>query len=327
MPLIYLSLVLLLSSLSAQEEFAVNVLSEWPVQYLSLAGEINQPESEISGLCWKGDSLILVLQYPHRFGQALFYLTRAELSRAIDEGFVLHPHPLWLINGQVLNGLPGYQGLEAMVSSGNSVYMLVEAEENRIMSGFLLKGIFRGDSLEIAENPAIRIAAQTDLRNYAEEAMLLDGNRIITFYEANGRNVNPNPVAHVFTDKAEPAGTLKMPTLEYRLTDVTQPDSAGFFYGINYLYPGDGRKLKPAPDEISGRWGNGQSHRNSKTVERIVRFRLFEDRIELAEEAPLMLELSGDSRNWEGLVRWSDNELLIATDTHPGTILGLFRFR
>jgi hypothetical protein len=327
MRFIFFCLLFFISTLSAQEAAVETLLPEYTVQYLYLTGELNQPESEISGLCWKGDSLILVLQYPHRFGQALFYLTRSDLELAINGDFVLEPQPLWLTSGHKLSALPGYQGLEAMAIKGNRVFMLVEAEQNRVMSGYLLSGKIKGDSMEIDTDHYAEIPPQTSLRNYAEEALLLDGERVITFYEANGKNINPNPVAHVFTTNLEPAGTLIMPNFEYRLTDVTQPDSGGYFYGINYLYPGDERKLKLAPDEISRRWGNGLSHRGNKTVERIIRFRLREGRIELAETAPILLKLNGESRNWEGIARWSDQAFLMVTDTHPATILGLVRLR
>ena len=64
-------------------------------------------------------------------------------------------------------------------------------------------------------------AAQTGLPNLSDEAILVKGGRVLTFYEANGERVNKSPTAHVFDLDLQPLENVGMPHLDYRLTDAT----------------------------------------------------------------------------------------------------------
>ena len=123
---------------------------------------------------------------------------------------------------------------------------------------------------------------------------------------------------------------LNFPNIEYRITDVTSVDKNGNFWAINYLYPGDTKKLKVDSDLIIDNFGIGKSHIRSKPIERLVEFKYYENKIEIVKQAPLYLKLfEDDSRNWEGLARYNgtQNGFLIATDTFPETILGFVRVK
>lgn len=43
--------------------------NEQPVTIFELTGPIAVPEAELSGLAWRGETLILLPQYPERFGE------------------------------------------------------------------------------------------------------------------------------------------------------------------------------------------------------------------------------------------------------------------
>ena len=149
---------------------------------------------------------------------------------------------------------------------------------------------------------------------------------MLTLYEANGANVNPQPVAHLFTPDLQPLEMLPMATLEYRVTDATPTDPTGAFWVVNQFSWYDAENLQPAPDGLAERYGEGRSHAGSRTVERLVPLQVTADGVTLAPQPPLQLRLIGDfaPRNWEGIVPFARDEFdgfLLATDGFPRTIL------
>ena len=156
-----------------------------------------------------------------------------------------------------------------------------------------------------------------------DETLLVASDRLVTIYEANGRVVNPEPVAHLFDPALAPVGTIPFPSIEYRITDATALDGANRFWAINYFWPGD-TKLKPGLDPLAASFGEGSTHAQFTTVERLVEFQYDDEGISLTSAPPLQLELIDDdhARNWEGIVRLSDRGFLLVTDKHPETILG-----
>jgi hypothetical protein len=170
-----------------------------------------------------------------------------------------------------------------------------------------------------------QIPAQSPVDNKSDEALLVAGDRLVTLYEANGAEVNPAPVAHVFDMALTPAGTIPFPNIEYRITDATTLDREGRFWTINYFFPGD-TELLAETDPLTERYGQGPTHAQNVTVERLVEFQLTELGISLVDTPPIQLELSNTllgalGRNWEGLVRLDDLGFLLVTDIFPETIL------
>src|SRR4030067_270315 len=81
------------------------------------------------------------------------------------------------------------------------------------------------------------LSPQTLLPNYSDEAMFVSGEEAITIYEANGKSINANPVAHRFDPATFSLHTISFPNLEYRIADATDLDAAGRFWGINTFTP------------------------------------------------------------------------------------------
>ena len=116
---------------------------------------------------------------------------------------------------------------------------------------------------------------------------------------------------------------MKSPNIEYRITDATRIDQNGRFWAINYFWPGDKKRLKPAADPIAETSGKGKTHQSSDVVERLIEFEIKDEIINFSDHEPIQLELDKDApRNWEGIVRIDDKGFLIATDKHPKMILG-----
>lgn len=305
--------------------------TERPVRALALAAPLDSPRAELSGLAWHGEDLILLPQYPDRFG-GLFALPRAEIEAVLDGRAAgpLVPRRVPLDEDGLAAAVPGFEGYESIAFLGDRMFLTIEAHRFLpglgAMTGWMVSGRFDGERARLDAASRIEIPAQAGLDNTADEAMTVADGRLITFYEANGATVNPTAVAHVFDPgpPLRPAGALTMTALEYRLTDATPADAIGRFWAINYLYPGDRGKLRPAADLFLGGEGPGEAHSRCPQVERLVRLRVADGRVVPAGDPPIQLSLldCATARNWEGLAELPGRGFLLATDQYPATVLG-----
>jgi hypothetical protein len=202
--------------------------------------------------------------------------------------------------------------------------LTIEAKPKGMVS-YLVKGTISNEAENIVlEDTLIEINPQAEITNYSDESILVYQDEVYTFYEANGKNVNPAPVAHVFSLQGTALGPVPFPNIEYRITDVSEPDMDGKFWAINYLFPPDTIKINPAEDHLALKYGRGPTHLQNQAVERLVAFQITDQGVELVETAPIQLSLAADmvSRNWEGLAILENYGFLIVTDKFPQTLLG-----
>lgn len=333
------------ASPSTTDTASARRVAERPVQRIPLGGPLAKANAEVSGMAWHGDALVLLPQHPFRMsGSAdhglLFTLTRQEIEAFLSGQHTgpLTPRPLTLLAPTLKMRTPSYQGFEALSFRGDSAFATVESVADAAtgaMRGFLFGGRLSGDTLRLGTRRPVLLPPQTTAGNMAYEALLTPAGRVVALYEANGRNVNPHPRALAFDESLQPVDTLSFPTLEYRLTDATSLDADGRFWVMNYFFPGERAKLRPAPPAPSGPQTSaassprvtGATHRLSEAVERFVEFQLVENRIRRTPTTPLLLSLLDDTpRNWEGAVRFGSAArgagFLLVTDQYPSTILG-----
>jgi len=300
--------------------------STLPVQEIPISGPAASANAEISGMAWYKDWLTLLVQYPNRFGNQLFVLSRTDINNFLDGVSKKNLIPVTVpVN---LSGLgdhiSGFEGFESISFQDDYVYLTVEAHEGPDMLGYVVRGKVLHDSepftLDIDFATLQKIEPQADLSNFSDEALTIFQGKIYTFYEANGANVNPQPRAHIFSTDLVPDSTTAFPTIEYRITDATATDADGYFWAINYLFPGDLGKLKPAEDLLSE---DPNSH-ISGPVERLIAFQITAEGIiqdQSREPLNLVLLPNGEARNWEAIERLDGRGFLLATDTYPTTIL------
>lgn len=299
---------------------------EQTVFTIALPAELDYAWAEFSGLSWYGDQLILLPQFPSRFNQQLFALSQQEIVDYLmgRRGEPPTAQPILLDDQAVQAQVLGSEGYEAIGIAGNQVYLTIESREWDGMMGYLVRGELAPDlsRLTLDGSTITPIAPQTSLANLSDEALIVTDAEIVTFYEANGLLVNPNPVAHRF-DRATlaPLGEFALPHIEYRVTDATAIDAEGRFWLFNYFYPGD-NSLRP----ILRRLGGELTDQQARPVERLVEFQLTPSGIARTTTPALPLQLLPDqvARNWEGVVRLQTPELngfLIVTDSFPETIL------
>jgi hypothetical protein len=302
--------------------------AEVEIRPIPLTGPAAEAEAEFSGMAWYGDHLILLPQYPGRFeggdDGALLTLPRAEIVAFLDGTLdsSLTPSPLPLAAPGLAGTIRGFEGYEAIAFDGDRAYLTIEASPGASMRGYLVAGRIAPDlsSLVLDPDRLVEIELQAGLNNQSDEALLVASAEMLTFHEANGAAVNPNPVAHRFGLDLAPAGSLPLPNVEYRLTDVTALDDQGRFWAINYFFPGD-VDLLPQVDPLAGQYGQGASHAQYDHVERMIHLRYDKAGVHLLDEPPIQLQLTDEARNWEGIVRLEGRGFLLVTDKFPETIL------
>lgn len=308
---------------------SVKVLPEGEVQEIPLVGPASEARAEISGMAWCGEYLVLLPQYPDRFEEDatanVFAIPQNVLGDYFSGGFSggITPALVPFDTGGMEGTIAGFEGFEAIVFIGLDFYVSIEARHADGMMGYLVKGYIEPgcSRLELDPNSLVSLPPQADIGNMSHETLAIYQDQLYAIYEANGVNVNPNPVAHVFDLSLESHTTVDLANIEYRLTDAAVPGSNGEFWAINYFFPGDARKLAPASDPIALDYGVGVSHQNKDAVERLIKFRIGDDGVRLVDQAPIYMELlDDDSRNWEGIVKYRDGFLLV-TDRFPTTIL------
>ena len=296
----------------------------WPIP---LDVSASDAEQEYSAMAWYGDTLVLVPQFPARDDNALVTLARADVL-AYLRGQLDGPLPTGRIpfdDGGLAGRITGFEGYEAIGFDGDTVYMTVETHPGTWMLGYIVAGTVNADGITL--DPALRtpVAVQAPLSNMTDETLVIDGDRVLTIFEANGVNVNPAAHANVFSRGLEKLDPIPLANVEYRLTDATALDDARRFWAINYFWPGD-EKLKPADDPIAATFGQGKTHAQGQVVERLLEFQVADDGVTLTETPPIQLTLlpAGVARNWEGIARLQDGDIdgfLLVTDKFPVTQL------
>ena len=303
-----------------------------PVQLIPLAGKLAHSAAEISGLAWYGDYLIILPQYPGRFASSgdglIFAIAKQSIIAFLDgkSEVAIAAHEIPFLGQGIAQKIRGFQGYEAIAFLGTRAFLTIESQSGRSMLGYLVAGEIARDLslLRLDPEKLQKLPPQADIINMTDEALLVVDDKIVTIHEANGAIVNTSPAAHLFTTALKPLGTIPFPTLEYRVTDATYPDSKGRFWVINYFFPGEGPELKPAPDPLAYEYGFSNIRVFSAGVERLVELQYSENGITLAETKPVYLLNSKHNRprNWEGLVRLENKGFLLMTDKFPNTLLG-----
>jgi hypothetical protein len=277
---------------------------------------------------WHQDTLVLVPQYPSRFSDqdqgALFALDKADILAFLsgDSLTPLEPRSVPLVAPGLVERIPGFEGFEAIAFEGDRVYMTIEARQGR-MTGYLVAGYadpaLGWISLDAASLTPIQ--PQTSISNLSDESLVIFGTRLVTLYEANGAEVNPDPAAHLFNASAQPRDQISFPNIEFRLTDATSVDDSGRFWAINTFYTGD-TSLATDLDPLALEFGEGATHSQTDVVERLVELQFSEQGIVLAGTPPMQLQLSdlSQTRNWEAIARLDDAGFLLATDEFPETL-------
>lgn len=312
----------------------INILEEVEVLEIPLLGEASERTSEISGLCWYGNKLILLPQYPNEFGDEngrIFYIKKNQLLDFINkkDSSAIIPSYFTIDTKKISNLFNKGSGFESITTNGDRVYFTIEYMDLDETSTILISGKIdsTNNSITLDESSIAKDSANISMFNISDESILLYQNKLIPIYEVFGKNLNSNPQVSIFDENLKFIKRISFPNIEYRITDVTSVDNSGNFWAINYLYPGDNKKLNPARDEIISKYGIGKSHLDAEPIERLVEFNIKNEEIILSSTPPIYLKLqNSESRNWEGIAKLDKKGFIIATDTFPKTILAFIKY-
>ena len=292
---------------------------------IPLKGEANQQSLEMSGLAWYNDYLILMPQYVDKNEPGFYALSKSNINRWLDgnRSGALTPNKINLVTPKYDKIINVYQGFEALTFVGNKTYLIIESKDNGIMKSFLVKGDMdiRNNSLVIDSNKLEEIPLPQNIKNMGFESILKYKYRLMVLYEANGVNVNLESSALFYSSSLKSKGSIPLPNLEYRLTDVTEVDGKGHFWALNFFWPGERKILKPGDDSILENITQGKTHKQFEHVERLIEYKIRSDKVVRTSTPPIQLVLNKNSRNWEGLVRLDKKGFLMIVDEHPRTIL------
>lgn len=301
--------------------------SEQSILDIPLNGPITKKKAELSGLTWIADTLILLPQYPERFGPnagVLFAIPKQSILDFLDgkSKEPISPYTIKLTAPGLKESIQDYEGFESIGVWNQTIYLTIESGKNNNMMGYLVSGTISDDLKEIVLDTShvVEIQPAIQLDNRTDEALVITNNRIITFFEVNGASLNPQPMAHVFNFDLIPEGTISFPNLEYRVTDATLGPN-GEVWVINSVSPNDA-ELFTKSDPLLKQYNDEIMPADVQRVERLVKLNISTTDITLTDNSPIEIRLGKTSRNWEGLVLLDNRGFLLVTDKHPDTMLG-----
>lgn len=318
---------------------------------IPITGTLAHSRSEISGMAWYGDNLILLTQYPDfekrrniapDAPQAIFAISKTDILAVLDNGRkdAITPKRIRWVDDDLIRKVDAdgfnFQGYESIVFVGDNVYVAIETvskTNQNLMQGYVLAGKIEPDltALKIDTSKMTPLKSPAPLNNMCYESMFAVDGKLIALYEANGSGVNASPVGIVLDQKTlAQTGTIAFPNVDYRLTDATPPDSTGKFWMPSYHFPDETELLKaPKVDALAMKYKQGLTHAQFVQVERFLEFQYKDSGITLVDRAPIQLKLidKDTARNWEGIVRLDNLGVLVVTDSFPTTILAFVPIR
>lgn len=296
------------------------------IREIALDLPIDLATAEFSGMDWWGDRLVLLPQYPEVFtggeGGALPVIERARLRAYLDgtDTTAIRPALVPFDDAQLPVRVQGWDGYEALAFHGSDAYLTIECLTHGGWVGVLVRAAVSGDLERIVVDDAqqIEIPGASRRPNFTEEALVVVGDDVLSVHELNGRRVNREPRALRFDGGLGRLTPWVFPRVEYRVTDATAVDDEGRFWVFNQFWPGEASAVDARDDDLAA--GDRPSGR---PVERILPLRVRGDSLVLDRARPiveLITRADDVARNWEGLVRWGDEGVLLVTDRHPRTI-------
>lgn len=308
------------------------ILDEYDVKEYEMAAPMNAREMEISSLCWAGDNLLILPQYPHKFGNNIFSVNRSLIERLrFKEDAVTGKKIKMEYTGDYSFLKKNGCGLEAIAVSGDNVFLLAEMV-NKIDGTFayLLKGRFFSKENKIIVNTENKTTLKTSykIKNLGFETLTIFNNKLIAIEEINGKNIVANPKVKVFDFDLKLIDEYEFPNIEYRITDATAVDSEGVFYVTNYFYPGERDEIKPAEDSLIYKYGIGKTHQTNEYLERIIELKIVGKKI-IINSPPYYLKMDdySEGRNWEGIEMLDKNIFILSADYYPKSIFSIIHIK
>ena len=293
------------------------------VREILLAGEITNPDNEISGMDWYKEQLYLL---PENAIDHLFIIPKKQIQEYLlsKNPEAIIPKKIKLISPDYQSLINGFDGFEAIAFTDDNVILSIEVKtRNNNMTGYIAWGTCNPSTKELyfEKKNLKEVTTPIQIKNMAFESIIIHENDAILLYEANGENLQKNVKHSKISLDDYSLSKIDGFNVEYRITDATTLDSNNKFWCINYFWPGEKEKLKPGKDIYLE---NHSNNNNLKSIERIIELEIKNGVISMTKTKPIQLFSENNaSRNWEGIVRYGKNSFLVVTDKYPKMILGL----
>ena len=146
--------------------------------------------------------------------------------------------------------IPGFDSFEAIAFRGYEVYLTIEIKFPDSMSCLIARGHIDDQTLDITipEQNLTEINVPAYVDNMSYESLIVDKNRIIALFEANGDSLIKNPYAISINSSGNDIFKYQTSSVNYRIADATRVDRNNRFWAINYFFPRDRGVLKPGDD-------------------------------------------------------------------------------
>lgn len=292
---------------------------------LPLAGPFSSKKAELSALSWWHEFLVMCPQYPSRIDGAngkgaIGIVAKDEIVARLDHPGAIPTEPRLIPfdDGGVSGKIEGFEGFEAMAIRSDTIVLSIEAKRGAGTLGYLIAGKISLEGVSLDPSTLVELPAPVALPNMGFEALAFaNDNTLFAFFEANGSALVATP--SVFTSVLENhrlsvVRTKPIDPIEYRVTDVTAPDAHGKMYALNIYWSGEPMLARPGADAAE----------RARGIEQIIELEIRPDRISRTSRPPLRFrpDVSGKSRNWEGIVALPGRGFLVVTDDYPDTRLG-----
>ena len=226
------------SNLEPNNPPASSIEEEAAVQLIAVQGDLSAPEAEISGMAWFGDTLFIMPQYPENYpsqeGHPSFFSMQKEAILNYLDGSSTPPlqaSHVPISNTNLAAQIPGYEGFEAIAIDGNRVFLSIEVNDFGVMKGFVMQGavLEGGTAIALDPNTLLELTPPVQIFNAAFESLVVAQGGVISLFEANGLQLNPDPAAYLVDPIHKDITGIDIDNFEYRFTDATGMDDEDRF--------------------------------------------------------------------------------------------------
>ena len=165
-----------------------------PIREILLAGEITNPDNEISGMDWYKEQLYLL---PENATDHLFIIPKRQIKEYLlsNNPKAIIPKKVKLISPDYQSLIKGFDGFEAIAFTDNNVILSLEVKtKNNNMTGYIAWGTCNPSTNELYfEKQSLKeVITPVQIKNMAFESIVIYENNAILLYEANGVNLQKN---------------------------------------------------------------------------------------------------------------------------------------
>jgi hypothetical protein len=234
--------IFLVKNLSAQDK-------EFTIHKITLPPELSYYDNQFSGLQFANDKLYLLSESRLEDKQEakIYAVKLADIEKQLTDTTYVLPYEKIMITGldkladQMKDEGQVYEGLEAFILDGGSVFLSVETNTPSPYC-YLLKGKWEGNIIQMLPTLTKILKPRkpdgSSIYNAGYEAITLIKKNIFAFFEYNYFDSN---YVYCFNSALKPGSkdSLSADKLPFRITDIT-PTGNNHFTAINFFYKGEG---------------------------------------------------------------------------------------